>query len=77
MFKELHNVYHNVYSGTRDTITVFVNKQNGIDSSMVFEFDVKLVTEDDSVSYDDNVFDTTYIKAPVYYQEDTWGGVSG
>jgi len=73
-FLELHNVYHTVYSETRETITVFVNKQNGINSSMVFEFDVLLVSEDDSVTYDDSVFDTAYIKAPVYYQEDTWGG---
>jgi hypothetical protein len=45
----------------------------------VFEFDVRLVPEPDGgcgVTCDDSVFDTDFIKGPLQYSADVYGGVS-
>jgi hypothetical protein len=70
----MHNLFYTIYPTTnKETLTIFVNDQNGYSNSRVFEFDLKL-TPEPSTSYDDTVFDTDYISATVGYFTDMWGG---
>ena len=48
----LHNVYYTLYPDGRETMTHFVNEQEGARMSQIFEFDMKL-TPEPSATYDD------------------------
>jgi len=76
----LHNLYYTNYKGVdqnneRETISLFVNDQDGYTNSRLFEFDLNLVSEPINESYDDTIFDTTYVTTGVGFFTDMWGGV--
>jgi len=74
----MHNLWYKSYveqGEYRETLSLFINSQDGFTNSRVFEFDIKL-TPEPATSYDDTVFDTSYLNANVTFQTDMWGGVS-
>jgi hypothetical protein len=73
----MHNMYHTIYpddiNNGKETLTLFVNSQVGYSNSRIFEFEVKLTPEPDT-SYDDTIFDTTYISGTTDFYTGMWGG---
>ncbi|GMI39599.1 hypothetical protein TeGR_g11473 [Tetraparma gracilis] len=72
----MHNAYYAVSpTDGRESITVFVNS-NGGSSSALYEFDLKLVSEDSVLAgdLDDSVFDTAYRTLELPFSTGSQGG---
>jgi hypothetical protein len=69
----LHNMFYYRHSDGRETVTLFCNQVNNANRSAVFEFDVRLV-HDQNVKADDSVFKTNYKKVVLPYSTMSQGG---
>ena len=72
----VHNVFYTSSSKTtemkdKETISLFVNSQDG--NSAAYEFELKLISDDDKDA-DDDVFKTTYVSASCSFTAPAQGG---
>jgi hypothetical protein len=72
----LHNVRYALGPDGRESLVVFVNGKVGSNYSWVYEFNLRLVPEDETSGDppSDAVFDTTYWSAPCPFFADAQGG---